>query len=51
MDGVISRRMMIFLRYGGTDGEDEDAGNENRRCKHFLGLHHVMTNKRSASII
>ncbi|MGB8605631.1 hypothetical protein [Bradyrhizobium sp.] len=28
MDGLIARRMMTFLRYGGTEGEDEDAGNE-----------------------
>jgi hypothetical protein len=28
MDGLILRRMVMFLRYGGTDGEDEDAGNE-----------------------
>jgi hypothetical protein len=28
MDGLILRRMEMFLRYGGTDGEDEDAGNE-----------------------
>lgn len=27
MDGLILRRMVMFLRYGGTDGED--AGNEN----------------------
>jgi hypothetical protein len=28
MDGLILRRMVMFLRYGGTDGEDEDAGND-----------------------
>ena len=28
MDGLILRRMVTFLRYGGTDGEDEDPGNE-----------------------
>ena len=28
MDGLILRRMRMYLRYGGTDGEDEDAGNE-----------------------
>ena len=28
MDGLILRRMVTFLRYGGTDGEDEDAGKE-----------------------
>jgi len=28
MDGLILRRMVMFLRYGGADGEDEDAGNE-----------------------
>jgi len=28
MDGRILRRMVMFLRYGGTDGEDEDAGNQ-----------------------
>ncbi len=27
MDGLILRRMVTFLRYGGTDSEDEDAGN------------------------
>jgi len=28
MDGLILRRMVTFLRYGETDGEDEDARNE-----------------------
>ena len=28
MNSLILRRMVMFLRYGGTDGEDEDAGNE-----------------------
>jgi hypothetical protein len=28
MDGLISRRMVTFLRYGGTDGENEDAGRD-----------------------
>jgi len=28
MDGLILRRMVLFLRYGGTDGEDEGTENE-----------------------
>jgi hypothetical protein len=28
MDGLISRRIVTFLRYGGTDGENEDAGRD-----------------------
>ena len=27
MDSLISRRMVTFLRYGGADRENEDAGN------------------------
>ena len=28
MDVLILRRMAMFLRYGGTDGWNDDAGNE-----------------------
>ncbi len=29
MDGLILRPMAMFLRYGGGDGKNEAAGNEN----------------------
>ena len=28
MDDLISRRMVTFLRHGGTDGENEDASRD-----------------------
>ena len=35
MDGLILRRMVMFLRYGGADGEDEDAGIDRGKMYRF----------------